>query len=175
MLPPVLADFPITVISEAARAINMQEAARVVLLSSARAESPGAGQSGPHAVAALDARFDELGAEAIEMGFVVCELDPLATALCVYPITQLAYHLYVTDHAPAVRIGPDLVAISAALSFAPGGVFNIDNTFTAFCVAHHSAINEHILFDGTSCVANIIKALSRVKGQVIEISGDWAR
>jgi hypothetical protein len=93
----------------------------------------------------------------------------LATALCVYPIAQLAYHLYVAYHAPAVRVGPDLVAISAALSFAPGGVFDIDSTFTAFCVAHHSAINEHILFDSTSCVANIIKALSRVKGQVIEI------
>ncbi len=43
-------------------------------------------------------------------------------AVGVYPIAHLAYHLYVSSHAPAVRTGPDLVAISTAMSFSPGGV-----------------------------------------------------
>ena len=67
--------------SEAARAINTQEAARNVLLTSARAEAAGVGQLGPAAIAALDTRLDELGAAAIEMGDVICEVDPLAMAL----------------------------------------------------------------------------------------------
>ena len=74
-MPPVHNDFPTAVLSEAARAINTQKAAKAVLLASARAESPGAGAAGPLAVAALDARFDELVAEAIEFGHVICELD----------------------------------------------------------------------------------------------------
>ncbi len=59
------------------------------------------------AVAALDARFDELGAQAVEDGDVICELDPLAMAMGVYPIAQLSYYLYVQYHAPAARSGPD--------------------------------------------------------------------
>ena len=82
-----VADFPATVLSEAARAINTLEAARGVLLASARAEAAGVGSLGPKAVAALDVRFDELGAAAIETGAVTCELDPLGMVqhLCQLP------------------------------------------------------------------------------------------
>jgi hypothetical protein len=54
-------------------------------------------------------------------------------ALGVYQIAQIAYHLYVVHHSPAMRRGPDLEAISAALSFAPGNVFDPDRAFTPFC------------------------------------------
>ena len=94
MLRALVADFPATVLSEAARAINTQEAARGVLLASARAEAVGVGSLRPKAVAALDTRFDELGAAAIETGAVICELDPLGMALNVYPIAQLVYYIY---------------------------------------------------------------------------------
>jgi hypothetical protein len=57
-----IADFPATVLSEAARAINTQEAARAVL-------------------AALETRLDELGSAAINAGTVTCKPDPLAMAL----------------------------------------------------------------------------------------------
>jgi hypothetical protein len=115
-----VADFPPTVLSEAARAINSQEAARHVLLASARAEAAGVGTMGPAAVAALDTRFDELGAAAIEMGDVICEVDPLGMALNVFPIAQLAFYLYVQFHAPTERTGPSLESLSAALTFKHG-------------------------------------------------------
>jgi hypothetical protein len=120
-------------------------------------------------VAALDARFDELGSETIEMDEVVCELDPLAMAVGVYPIAQSAYHLSVSFHAPALRTGPDLVAISAAMSFAPGGVFSPEAAFAQFCVALYDAVIEPAVFDCTACFARIVKALTRVKYECIEI------
>ncbi len=43
---------------------------------------------------ALDARFDELAAQAISDEDVIFKLDPLAMALGVYPIAQLTYYLY---------------------------------------------------------------------------------
>ncbi len=159
MLRARVADIPSTVLSEAARTINTQEAARGVLLASARAEAAGVGALGPKATAALDTPFDELGA-AIETGAVLCELDPLGMALNVLPIAQLAYYLYASCHAPAARVGPDLVALSAALLFKPGGIFDPDAAFAPFCVTHYDANKDHILFDPTPCFTNIVKARS---------------
>jgi hypothetical protein len=171
-----IADFPATVLSEAARAINTQEAARAVLLASARAEAGGTGAMGPRAIAALDARFDELGSAAINAGTVICEPDPLAMALYVFPVAQLAYYLYQRHHAPAVRGGPDLVSVAAAINFAPGGTFAPEAAFVPFCMAHYAAIKDHILFDPTPCFTNIVKALTatltKVRAEVIEIYDD---
>ena len=44
MQRPVLSDFPAAVLCEAARAVNMQEAARAVMLASAREEADAAGE-----------------------------------------------------------------------------------------------------------------------------------
>jgi hypothetical protein len=167
-----IADFPATVLSEAARAVNTQKAAQAVLLASARAEAGGAGRSGPQAIAALGDRFDELGAAAIEMGDVVCELDPFAMALFVFPVAQLAYYLYVQHHAPSARTGPDLVSLSAALTFSPGGAFDPDTAIVPFSKAHYATAKDHVLFDPTPCFTNIVKALMRVKQEVIEIYDD---
>jgi len=172
MQRPILSDFPAAVLSEAARAVNTQEAARAVMLASARAEATSVGEIGYLAIAALDARFDEYGSEAITMGEVVCELDPLAVALGVYPIAQLAYHIYVDHHAPALQVGPDLAAISSNLVLAPSGVFNLDTAFAPFCMAHHTVTSEQVHFDATICYVNIVKALTRVRNEIIEVYAD---
>ncbi len=61
--------------------------------------------------------------------------------------------------------------MAAALFFAPGGAFDLYATFAPFSQAHNNAENEYILFDTTTCYTNI-KAISRVKDQVIEIFED---
>ncbi len=101
-------------------------------------------------------------------------LDAFSMALPVYPIAQFAYmyHLYVQYHAPATRSSADLVMITAALSFAPGCVFDPYAAFTPFAIAYATALIEgpyQILFDDTTCYTKIVKAMSRVKSEAIEI------
>ena len=129
-------------------------------MASAREKTDAAGEIGHLVIDALDERFDEYGSEAIAMGEVEFELDPLAVALGVYPIAQLAYIIYERHHAAALHVGPDVVAIAGALVFAPGGVFNLDVTFAPFCKAHHTATSTQVHFDPTACYTNIVKALS---------------
>ena len=59
--------------------------------------------------------------------------------------------------------------MAAALSFAPGGVFDIYSSFAPFSHAYNDAENEYVLYDTTTCYTNLVKALSRVKEHVIEI------
>ncbi len=74
---PQLADFATAVLIEAARAVNMQAAVLRILLVSAQAGASTAGLAGALAVAAMGESFDEMAAEAMRRGHVICRLTPI--------------------------------------------------------------------------------------------------
>jgi hypothetical protein len=171
MPKPQLSDFPTSVLSEAARAVNMQAAVLRVLLASAQAEAGIAGAAGVLAVLALGSSFDEMAAEAIRRGHVTCRLTPLSIALGVFPIAQLALHLYIKYHSPSQRLGTDLSVLSEAISFAPSGVFNPQAALTAFRAAHYETVAAKCDFDVSTVYTNIVKALCKVQGKVLVVYG----
>ena len=61
----------------------------------------------------------------------------------------------------------DLEAISAAISFAPGNVFDPDRAFTPFCEAHYVAESSFIEIDSTVCYVSIAAALGRARGETL--------
>ncbi len=69
-------------------------------------QSTGGGTRYIDAIKALDARFRELGSDAVLDGLVECDLDPLAMALGVFPIAQLAHFIYQGHHVQAVPPAP---------------------------------------------------------------------
>ena len=107
--------------------------------------------------------FDEMAAEAIIRGHVLCRLTPLSIALGVFPIAQLALHLYVKYHAPSLRPGADLAAISAAISFKPAGSFNPVAAMQPFRKALYETEAALADYDVHASYGNIVKALCKVE------------
>ena len=110
-----------------------------------------------------------MAAEAIRRKQVICRLTPLSIALGVLPIAQLALHLYVKYHAPSLRPGADLAAISAAISFMPAGVFNPVVALRPFRKALYETESAMIEYDVSASYANIVKALCRVQYEELDI------
>ena len=160
---PPNTDFPPVVVCEAAREMQIQEAALQVLLASARAEAPVAGVSGAAAIAALSGRFDEKAAACIERGRVICEISPLDHALGVFPVAQLALSLYLEHHSPSVRTGPDVVAISKAMTFTVGGQFDPNSAPEKLAVAIHELEHTNTEFEVSTVYLNVLNALGAAK------------
>ena len=166
---PPLSDFPAAVVCEASREVQLQDAVLKILAASARAEASGVGVSGVAAVAALGAKFDRMAAALILKGGVVCELSPLDQALGVFPIAQLALSLYFGHHCHAPHVGPDIVAISAALAFKPAGIFNPDTTMDDLEEAVHAQWTSKTDYDVSAVYVNVVRALSAVQDEGLAI------
>ena len=80
-----------------------------------------------------------------------------------FPVAQLALSLYFEHHSPALWVGPDVVAISKALTFTVGGQFDPNAAPEKLAVAIHELEHTNTAFEVSTVYSNVLYALSVVK------------
>ena len=87
-------------------------------------------------------------------------------------MAQLALSLYFEHHSPSLRVGPDMVAISKAMTFTVGGQFDPNSAPEKLAVAIHEMEHTNTEFEVSIVHINVLNALGAVKSAAFTLFPD---